>query len=57
MRCPLCGREMTKLAGSQVKRVKELVYYCEKHGLLNKAADVRGKASEIAKKPQYLRTN
>ncbi len=57
MRCPLCGREMTKLAGSQVKRVKELVYYCEKHGLLNKTADVRGKASEIAKNPQYLRTN
>ncbi len=57
MRCPLCGREMTKLAGSHVKRVKELVYYCEKHGLLNKAGDMRGKASEIAKKLQYPRTD
>ena len=57
MRCPLCGREMTKLAGSHVKRVRELVYYCEKHGLLNKAGDMRGKASEIAKKLQYPRTD
>jgi hypothetical protein len=38
MRCPLCGHEMTWLKGAQRGRVSELVYYCEKHGILNKAA-------------------
>jgi len=44
---------MTRLAGSDAKKVNEIVYYCEKHGILNKTADVKGKASEIAKNPQW----
>jgi len=47
---------MTKLAGSDARKVRQLVYYCEKHGVLNKSADVKGKASEIAKNSQWLRT-
>jgi hypothetical protein len=48
---------MTRLAGSDAKKVSQIVYYCEKHGVLNKTADVKGKASEIAKHPQSLRTD
>lgn len=47
---------MTKLTGSDARRVRELVYYCEKHGVLNKSADVKGKTSETAKNSQWLRT-
>lgn len=38
MRCPLCGREMTWLKGPEKRRVSELIYYCEKHGILNRTA-------------------
>ena len=48
---------MTRLAGSDARKVSEIVFYCEKHGILNKTADVRGKASEIAKNPQWVRTD
>jgi len=48
---------MTRLAGSDKRRVIEPVYYCEKHGLLNKIADARAKTSEAAKHPQWLRTD
>jgi hypothetical protein len=48
---------MVKLGGSDKKRVSPVVHYCEKHGVLNKSADVREKASEIAKDPQWLRTD
>jgi len=48
---------MTRLAGSDSKKVSEIVFYCEKHGILNKTAGVKGKASEITKNPQWLRTD
>lgn len=48
---------MTRLAGSDAKKVSRIVYYCEKHGILNKSADVREKTSEIAKDPQWLGTD
>jgi hypothetical protein len=48
---------MTRLAGSNRRKVSEIVFYCEKHGILNKTADVKGKASEIAKNPQWLQTD
>jgi len=48
---------MAKLGGSEGRKLSEPVYYCEKHGILNKAADARAKTSEIAKNPQWLRTD
>jgi len=48
---------MTRLAGSDARKVSEIVFYCEKHGILNKTADAKGKASEIAKNPQWVRTD
>ena len=51
---------MTKLRAPQTRRVYELVYYCEKHGLLNKIADAKAKmtkTTEAAKHPQWLRTD
>jgi len=48
---------MTRLAGSDARKVSEIVFYCEKHGILNKTADVKGKASELARNPQWLRTD
>jgi hypothetical protein len=57
MRCPLCGREMTKLGGPDVKKVSQPVYYCDKHGLLNKSLDAKAKTTENAKNPQWLRTD
>jgi len=48
---------MTKLGASDARKVNQLVYYCEKHGLLNKAVDARAKTSEITKNPQWLRTD
>gem|GEM_PF-2650455 len=47
---------MARLSGSSKRRVNELVYYCEKHGLLNKTADAKVKATEITKRPASLRT-
>jgi hypothetical protein len=47
---------MTKLGRPDRRRVSELVYYCEKHGLLNKTAISRDKTNELTKRPQWLET-
>lgn len=57
MRCPLCGRQMTKMAGvlagpsvEEPLTVQEPLYYCEKHGVMNKPGDLKEKADQIEKR-------
>jgi len=57
MQCPLCGREMTTLGQSDQRKVSQPVYYCEKHGVLNRTVDTRDRISEIAKHPARPRSD
>lgn len=57
MICPLCGKEMTKMSetstdslATEPSRNGEILYYCERHGVMNKSTDLKEKADQIAKK-------
>ena len=50
MKCPLCGREMTKMNESAAEYgPKNDIHYCDRHGVLNKGSDLKEKADKIAK--------
>jgi hypothetical protein len=51
----MCGKEMTRMnetAGGAVDPAqrKEVLYYCERHGVMNKGSDLKEKADQIAKR-------
>jgi hypothetical protein len=48
---------MTGLGQPDNGKDDEPVYYCDKHGVLNKTVAPRGRASGAAKRPQWLRTD
>jgi len=50
VKCPLCGKEMTKMSQSSSEAVKEELYYCERHGVMNKVIDLKGKVDQISKR-------
>lgn len=57
MKCPLCGKEMIQMDRSvanspleEPSRGQETLYYCEKHGVINKSTDLREKVDQIAKR-------
>ena len=50
MRCPLCGKEMTKMNQNTSDSTKEFLYYCERHGVMNKSSDLKEKVDQIARK-------
>ena len=50
MKCPLCGKEMTKMSKSSSEAEKEELYYCERHGVMNKTVDLKEKADQISKR-------
>ncbi|HKM77529.1 MAG TPA: hypothetical protein VJZ03_00510 [Candidatus Bathyarchaeia archaeon] len=49
MKCPLCGKEMSKMSQSTDVE-KEMLYYCERHGVMNKGSDLKDKVDQIAKR-------
>jgi hypothetical protein len=54
MKCPLCGKEMTRMNETMENVAepalkKEVLYYCERHGVINKATDLKEKADQIAR--------
>ena len=53
LKCPLCTKEMTKMDSANnnsASGTQEAVYYCERHGVMNKPTDLKEKADEIAKR-------
>jgi transposase-like protein len=55
LKCPLCGKEMTRMSestadSSQPLRKAEALFYCEQHGVMNKSTDLKEKADQIAKR-------
>ena len=57
MKCPLCGKDMSGLSENRQKSgaesapsERELIYFCEKHGVMNKSTDLKDKVDQIAKK-------
>jgi len=48
---------MTKLGAPEAKKISEPVFYCEKHGILNKSIQVKSKTSDTMKHPQWLRSD
>lgn len=52
MKCPLCGKDMTKMSESAAEShgVKDEIYYCDRHGVLNKSSDLKEKADKMAKR-------
>lgn len=57
MKCPLCGRPMTRVDGlapkvseSEAKSKRETVFFCERHGVLNKLGSVSDKVSEVERR-------
>jgi len=48
---------MTTLGKPDLRKVSQPVYYCEKHGVLNRTVDTRSTISEIAKHPQRPRSD
>ena len=51
MKCPLCGKDMTKMSESAAESHggKDEIYYCDRHGVLNKGSDLKEKADKMAK--------
>ena len=49
VKCPLCGKEMSNMSQSTYVE-KEILYYCERHGVMNKSSDLKDKADQIAKR-------
>ena len=57
MKCPLCAKEMTRMIGAAAdlqatasSTKQESLYYCEKHGVMNKSTDLKEKVDQIAGK-------
>jgi hypothetical protein len=57
MKCPLCGKDMSGMSQNKPKPIMEnasneheLIYFCEKHGVMNKSTDLKDKVDQIAKK-------
>ena len=57
MKCPLCGKDMSGMSENapkpmteSVSNEHELIYFCEKHGVMNKTTDLKDKVDQIAKK-------
>jgi predicted nucleic acid-binding Zn ribbon protein len=50
MKCPLCGKVMTMMNQKTSDSAKEVLYYCERHGVMNKSSDLKEKADQIAKR-------
>ena len=51
MKCPLCGKDMTKMSESaaEAQGRKDEIYYCDRHGVLNKGSDLKEKADKMTK--------
>ena len=49
VKCPLCGKEMSKMSQSSDVE-KETLHYCERHGVMNKGSDLKDKVDQIAKR-------
>jgi len=49
VKCPLCAKEMSKMSQS-TDAEKETLYYCERHGVMNKNSDLKDKVDQIAKR-------
>jgi hypothetical protein len=47
---------MTALGESDERRIGERVFYCEKHGVLNRSVEITGSMSEIAKHTRHVRS-
>ena len=57
MKCPLCGNGMTQMTESslnpsptEISRKREILFYCEQHGVMNRSTDLKEKADQIAGK-------
>lgn len=56
LKCPLCSKEMTRMIGatagqwSESPTTNETLYYCEKHGVMNKPTDLKEKVDQMARK-------
>ena len=50
VKCPLCGKEMTKMSQGNADAQKETLYYCERHGVMNKSSDLKDKVDQITKR-------
>lgn len=57
MKCPLCAKEMTRMIGTAAElrstessAKPERLYYCEKHGVMNKSTDLKDKVDQIARR-------
>jgi len=48
---------MTKLGAADTKKVAEPVFYCEKHGILNRSIQAKSRTSDTIKHPQWLRSD
>ncbi len=56
MKCPMCGKAMTRMEDPRARQSPnelaeraESLYYCERHGVMNKPGDLKEKADQIAK--------
>ena len=56
LKCPFCSKEMTQMIGAtsgqwgQSQTRNETLYYCEKHGVMNKSTDLKEKVDQITRK-------
>ena len=48
---------MTKLGAPHTKKKAEPVFYCEKHGVLNRSIQAKSKTNDAIKHPQWLRSD
>jgi hypothetical protein len=48
VKCPLCGEKMTKM-NQNTESQEEHLFYCERHGVMNKPLGQEEKANQIAK--------
>ncbi len=50
LKCPLCGKDMTAMKEKEGHDSHSTLYYCSKHGTMNKSTDLKEKADQIAEK-------
>jgi hypothetical protein len=57
MKCPFCAKEMATMVGTHgvssyidASSRQETLYYCEKHGVMNKSTDLKEKVDQIVGK-------
>ncbi len=56
LKCPLCGKKMSSMREGAIEfsagatDTRELIYFCEQHGTMNKMTDLKDKADQVAKK-------